>query len=165
MEQSGFHISKNGIDGQGLGKAKTVHWNLRPAEIYEMALARGEGEIAGNGPLLVKTGQHTGRSAQDKFIVRDAFTEDCVWWDNNKSMTPAHFDTLLEEMLAYAEGKELLVQDLFGGADPTHRLATRVITELAWHSLFIQNLLIEPVPEELDVFDPEFVIINFPILV
>ena len=68
MEQSGFHISKNGIDGQGLGKAKTVHWNLRPAEIYEMALARGEGEIAGNGPLLVKTGQHTGRSAQDKFL-------------------------------------------------------------------------------------------------
>jgi len=162
MEQSGFHISKNGIDGQGLGKAKTVHWNLRPAEIYEMALARGEGEIAGNGPLLVKTGQHTGRSAQDKFIVRDAFTEDCVWWDNNKSMTPAHFDTLLEDMLAHAEGKELLVQDLFGGADPTHRLATRVVTELAWHSLFIQNLLIEPVPEELDVFDPEFVIMNFP---
>ena len=90
MEQSGFHISKNGIDGQGLGKAETVHWNLRPAEIYEMALARGEGEIAGNGPLLVKTGQHTGRSAQDKFIVRDAFTEDCVWWDNNKSITYRH---------------------------------------------------------------------------
>jgi phosphoenolpyruvate carboxykinase (ATP) len=111
MEQSGFHISKNGIDEQGLGKAKTVHWNLRPAEIYEMALARGEGEIAGNGPLLVKTGQHTGRSAQDKFIVRDAFTEDCVWWDNNKSMTPAHFDTLLEDMLAHAEGKELLVPE------------------------------------------------------
>jgi len=162
MEQSGFHISKNGIDGQGLGKAKAVHWNLRPAEIYEMALARGEGEIAGSGPLLVKTGQHTGRSAQDKFIVRDAFTEDCVWWDNNKSMTPAHFDALLEDMLAHAEGKELLVQDLFGGADPTHRLATRVVTELAWHSLFIQNLLIEPVPEELDMFDPEFVIMNFP---
>ena len=77
-------------------------------------------------------------------------------------MTAEQFDALHADMLAYAEGKELLVQDLFGGADKTHRLATRVVTELAWHSLFIQNLLIEPQEDELDGFDPEFVIINFP---
>jgi phosphoenolpyruvate carboxykinase (ATP) len=162
MEQFGYHGSSNGIDLQGLDAAAKVYWNLRPAQIYEMALARGEGEITGHGALLVKTGAHTGRSAQDKFIVRDATTEDNVWWDNNKSMTAAQFDALHQDMLAHAAGKELLVQDLFGGADATHRLPTRVITELAWHSLFIQNLLIEPQTQELDGFDPEFVILNFP---
>ena len=162
MQQTGFHISKNGVDQQGLEQASAVYWNLRPSQIYEMALARGEAEIAGSGPLLVKTGAHTGRSAQDKFIVRDATTEDNVWWDNNKSMTSEQFDALHEDMLAHAAGKEILVQDLFGGADKTHRLATRIVTELAWHSLFIQNLLIEPQPQELDGFDAEFLIVNFP---
>lgn len=162
MKQTGYHISKNGLDMQGLGNAGTVYWNLRPSQIYELALARGEAEIARSGPLLVKTGAHTGRSAQDKFIVRDATTEDTIWWDNNKSMTSEQFDALHADMLAHAEGNELLVQDLFGGADKTHRLATRVVTELAWHSLFIQNLLIEPQTQELDGFDPEFVIMNFP---
>ncbi|MBT5157723.1 MAG: phosphoenolpyruvate carboxykinase [Rhodobiaceae bacterium] len=162
MKQTGFHISKNGIDHQGLEKASAIYWNLRPSQIYEMALARGEGEIADSGPLLVKTGSHTGRSAQDKFIVRDATTEDSIWWDNNKSMTSEQFDALHADMLDYATDKEFLVQDLFGGADETHRLATRVVTELAWHSLFIQNLLIEPETQELDGFDPSFVIMNFP---
>ena len=162
MSHTGYHKSKHGIENQGLGDAKAVYWNLRPSQIYELAVARGEAEIAGSGPLLVKTGAHTGRSAQDKFIVRDATTEDNIWWDNNKSMTSEQFDALHEDMLAHANGKELLVQDLFGGADPTHRLATRVVTELAWHSLFIQNLLIEPQTEDLDDFDPEFVIMNFP---
>ncbi len=162
MKQTGFHISKNGVGQQGLDKASAIYWNLRPAQIYEMAIARGEAEIADSGPLLVKTGAHTGRSAQDKFIVRDDTTEDAIWWDNNKSITPAQFDALHEDMLAYADNKEFLVQDLFGGADATHRLATRVVTELAWHSLFIQNLLIEPETQELDSFDPEFVIMNFP---
>ena len=162
MQETGFHKSQNGIDQQGLDKAAAIHWNLRPSQIYELALARGEAEIAGSGPLLVKTGAHTGRSAQDKFIVRDATTEDTIWWDNNKDMTAAQFDALHADMLAHAEGRELLVQDLFGGADKTHRLATRVVTELAWHSLFIQNLLIEPETQELEGFDPEFVIMNFP---
>ena len=94
MSQTGYHMSKNGIENQGLGDAKAVYWNLRPSQIYELALARGEAEIAGSGPLLVKTGAHTGRSAQDKFVVRDETTENNIWWDNNKSMTPAQFDAL-----------------------------------------------------------------------
>ena len=162
MGQTGYHVSENGIENQGLGNAKAVHWNLRPSQIYQMALERGEAEIAGSGPLLVKTGAHTGRSAQDKFIVRDETTEGNIWWDNNKAMTSEQFDALHADMLAHADGKELLVQDLFGGADKTHRLATRVVTELAWHSLFIQNLLIEPETQDLDTFDPQFVIMNFP---
>jgi len=162
MEQTGSKISSIGIEKQGLQGLKAVHWNHRPAQLYEFALARGEGKIAANGAFVVKTGKHTGRSAQDKFIVRDAVTQDTVWWDNNRAMTQDQFDTLHQDMLAHAKGREVFVQDLFGGADPTHRLPTRIITELAWHSLFIQNLLIEPQADELLNFDPECVIINMP---
>ena len=143
MEQTGSKISSIGIDRQGLQGLKAAHWNHRPARLYEFALARGEGKIAANGAFVVKTGKHTGRSAQDKFIVRDEVTQDTVWWDNNRAITPAQFAALHQDMLAHAKGREMFIQDLFGGADPTHRLPTRIITELAWHSLFIQNLLIE----------------------
>lgn len=162
MEQTGFRISSVGVEAQGFSDLKAAHWNHNPSKLYELSLIRGEGEIAAGGAMIVKTGQHTGRSAQDKFIVRDDVTENTVWWDNNKAITPTQFDNLFEDMQAHAQGRELFIQDLFGGADETHRLATRVYTELAWHSLFIQNLLIEPKAEELDNFDPEFVIVNMP---
>ncbi len=162
MQQSGYKISKNGIENQGFKNVKAVHWNYRPARLYEFAITHEGAEITANGALRVKTGQHTGRSAQDKFIVRDVTTEDNVWWDNNKSITSEQFDALHADMLDHAQGMDLFVQDLFGGADATHRLPTRIITELAWHSLFIQNLLIEPKPEQLEDFAPEFTIINLP---
>ena len=162
MKQTGPYIGKNGVDRQGLKNLKAVYWNLPPAALYEEALARQEGHIAADGPFVALTGQHTGRSAQDKFVVRDETTEKAIWWDNNKSITPAQFDALHADMLAHAEGKELFVQDLFGGADRTHRLATRAITEYAWHSLFIQNLLIEPRTGELEDFDPQFTILDLP---
>lgn len=130
--------------------------------LYQHAIARNEGEIAKDGPLVVKTGVHTGRSAGDKFVVRDAVTDKAVWWDNNKSMSPDHFAALYESFLAYAQGKDVYVQDLHGGADETHRLKVRVVTEYAWHSLFIQHLLIQPVAGELAEFLPEFTIIDFP---
>ena len=162
MKQTGPTISKHGVERDGVRNVAHLHWNYRPAALYEEALARNEGHVAANGPLVVKTGVHTGRSAKDKFIVRDAETESTVWWDNNKSMTPEQFDALHEDVLKAMEGKEIFVQDLFGGADLTHRMPTRVYTELAWHSLFIQNLLIEPTSEELADFDPKFTIINLP---
>src|SRR5579862_1310880 len=127
-----------GLEKQGFRNLKAVHWNLSAPALYEDAVARGEGMVAKNGPLVVLTGQHTGRSASDKFIVRDQASESQVWWDNNKAMTPAAFDALFHSMMSYAQGRELFVQDLFGGADTTHRVAVRVVTELAWHSLFIQ---------------------------
>ena len=162
MDQTGFIKSKFGPDLHGFNHLKALHWNHRPAALYQMSLERGEGEIADGGALVVKTGQHTGRSAQDKFIVRDETTENTVWWDNNKSITAEQFDNLYEDMKAHTEGRELFIQDLHGGADVTHRLPTRVYTELAWHSLFIQNLLIEPPAENLENFNPEFVIVNLP---
>jgi phosphoenolpyruvate carboxykinase (ATP) len=162
VKQTGPYISTHGVDKSGFKNLAATHWNYRPAALYEEAIRRNEGQVAANGPLVVKTGSHTGRSAKDKFIVRDDTTEKTVWWDNNKSMTPEAFDLLHQDMLKHAEGKELFIQDLFGGADPTHRLPTRVYTEYAWHSLFIQNLLIEPKAEELEDFLPQFTIIDLP---
>ncbi|WP_019961923.1 phosphoenolpyruvate carboxykinase [Woodsholea maritima] len=139
-----------------------IHLNWNEARLYEEAVRRGEGEIAKGGALVVKTGQHTGRSARDKFTVRDSETENTLWWDFNEAMTPAHFDTLWNDMRAHMEGKELFVQNLFGGADHEHRLPVRVVTELAWHSLFIRHLLRRPSTDELVDFDPQFTIVNLP---
>ncbi len=162
MSQDGRHPSAYGLENQGFRNLKSVHWNLTAPELYERAVARGEGQVAKAGPLVVLTGQHTGRSANDKFIVKDAASEPHIWWDNNKAMTPACFDALFQSMIAYAQGRELFVQDLFGGADPTHRLPVRVITEMAWHSMFIQHLLIEPRAGEHDGFVPEYTIVDLP---
>src|SRR6185312_7274938 len=131
-----------GLEGHGFRNLKAVNWNLSATVLYEEAVRRGEGHVAKNGPLVVLTGQHTGRSAGDKFTVRDASTENTIWWDNNKAMTPAQFDNLYADMMKHAEGRELFVKDLFGGADLTHRISVRIITEFAWHSLFVNQLLI-----------------------
>ena len=110
-----------------------------------------------------RTGKHTGRSAKDKFIVRDAETESTIWWDNNKSMTPDHFAALKADFLAALAAKEtLFVADLFGGSQPEHRVRVRVINELAWHNLFIRTLLVRPEADELAGFEPEFTIIDLP---
>jgi phosphoenolpyruvate carboxykinase (ATP) len=162
MSHDGRHPSAFGLENQGFRNLKSVNWNLSAPQLYEASVARGEGHVAKNGPLVVLTGQHTGRSASDKFIVRDAASESQVWWDNNKAMTPAAFDALYHSMMSYAQGHELFVQDLFGGADPTHRVGVRVVTEYAWHSLFIQHLLIEPNKAQRENFTPDFTIVDLP---
>ena len=136
--------------------------NLTTATLYEHALRRGEGMAAAEGPLVVKTGEHTGRSAQDKFTVRHPETDATVWWDNNKPMAPEAFDALYADMLAYAGGLELYGQDLYGGADPDYRIKVRVLTEYAWHSLFIQHLLVRPSLVERMTSEPDFTIIDLP---
>jgi len=153
-----------GLDKQGITVGAQLFWNLGTAPLVEKALERGEGLLAKDGPLVVKTGAHTGRSANDKFIVRDAETEDTVWWGKtNKGMTPDHFAALKADFLAHLGTKDtLFVQDLFGGSQPTHRVNVRVITELAWHNLFIRTLLVRPTTEELASFVPEFTIIDLP---
>ena len=151
-----------GLGRHGFSNLEAVNFNLSAAALYEEAVRRGEGQVAKDGPLVVRTGVHTGRSASDKFVVRDATTESQVWWDNNKPMSPAHFDALHADMMAHAEGRELFAKDLFGGADLTHRISVRVVTEYAWHSLFVHHLLIRPSAEELKSFDPEFTIIDLP---
>ncbi len=139
-----------------------VRRNLAEAELYEIAVRRGEGEVAATGALVMRTGAHTGRSAADKFIVRDAETEPVIWWDNNKALAPEKFELLLKDFLAHAASCELFSQDLYAGADPVHRLNARVYTELAWHSLFIRHLLIVPPGQDLTGFEPQFTVISLP---
>jgi phosphoenolpyruvate carboxykinase (ATP) len=148
---------------QGIATSAELFWNLGTPQLVEQAIARSEGLLAKDGPLVVRTGKHTGRSAQDKFIVRDGETEDSIWWDNNKSMSPEHFAALRQDFLAaLAEKETLFVADLFGGSQPEHRVRVRVINELAWHNLFIRTLLVRPRPDELAGFAPEFTIIDLP---
>jgi phosphoenolpyruvate carboxykinase (ATP) len=141
---------------------RKIHHNLLEAELYERVLSRGEGRVAASGALSFETGVHTGRSPNDKFTVRDANTDKAVWWDNNRAITPAQFETLLTDFLAHAKDREMFVQDLYAGADPAHRISTRVFTELAWHSLFIRHMLRRPPAADLASFAPEFTVVNCP---
>jgi phosphoenolpyruvate carboxykinase (ATP) len=162
MDETGARNPHCGIDACGLKTTGRVFYNLCEAVLYEEALRRGEARLSAHGALVAETGRHTGRSANDKFIVRDAGTAEVVWWDNNKPMAPEHFEALRADFLAHAAGLDLFVQDLVGGADCVHRLRTRVVTELAWHSLFIRNLLIRPDESEIAGFVPQMTIIDLP---
>ncbi|MFJ1291483.1 phosphoenolpyruvate carboxykinase [Paracoccus yeei] len=150
------------LDDQGISGLGTVHYNLLEPALIEAAIARGEGKLGLGGSFLVSTGSHTGRSPKDKHVVRTPGVEDSIWWENNKPMAPEAFDRLYADMLDHMKGKEYFVQDLFGGADPALRLDVRVVTELAWHGLFIRHLLRRPDAAELADFVPEFTIINCP---
>jgi phosphoenolpyruvate carboxykinase (ATP) len=162
IEDLGVRNPSAGLDLCGLGDTGLVRYNFREAELIELAVARGEATLTAHGALRALTGQHTGRSAKDKFVVRDASTEDQIWWDNNKPMAPEAFDRLHADMTAHARGRELFVQDLIGGADSANALQSRIVTEYAWHALFIRNLLIRPERTALAGFLPELTIINLP---
>ncbi|WP_022686556.1 phosphoenolpyruvate carboxykinase [Sphingomonas phyllosphaerae] len=157
-------IPDAGLETQGIETRATLHWNLVTARLTEAAVARSEGKLSADGPLVVETGAHTGRSAQDKFIVRDAETETTVWWGkSNKAMDPAHFAALKADFLTALHGKsDLFVQDLYGGSQPAHRVGVRVINELAWHNLFIRTMLVRPEERELKSFAPDYTIIDLP---
>jgi phosphoenolpyruvate carboxykinase (ATP) len=144
---------------QGIGAA-AVYYNFGVPALVEAAVRRGEGRLGIGGAFLCETGQFTGRSPKDKFVVRTATTENTVWWGNNAAMSPAHWDRLEADMLAHAATREVFVQDLHAGADPAHRLDVRVVTELAWHGLFIRHLLRRPA-DVMD-FTPDWTVINLP---
>ncbi|WP_339817654.1 phosphoenolpyruvate carboxykinase [uncultured Paracoccus sp.] len=150
------------LEDQGITGLGQVHYNLLEPALMTQAVARGEGKLGLGGAFLVSTGAHTGRSPKDKFVVRSPLVENSIWWDNNKPMDPAAFDLLHADMLQHMKGRDYFVQDLFGGADADSRLDVRVVTELAWHGLFIRHLLRRPQADELATFTPEFTIINCP---
>ncbi len=162
MSEHGKRNPACGIDTIGLSTTGAVRYNFGAAVLTEEAIRRGEARLTAHGALVAETGQHTGRSPKDKFVVRDAATEGKVWWGNNKAVSPDQFEALLADFLAHAADKDLYVQDLIGGADRELCLPTRVITEFAWHSLFIRNLLIRPEAAELAGFVPRMTIIDLP---
>ena len=156
--------SNNPLAKQGISTSATLFCNQGTAQLIEQAVSRHEGLLAADGPFVVTTGKHTGRSASDKFIVRDAETENTVWWGKtNAAMSPEHFSALKADFLAAVAKKDtLFVADLFGGSQPEHRVNVRVINELAWHNLFIRTLLVRPSAAELESFAPEYTIIDLP---
>ena len=140
-----------------------VHWNLSVPALYEEAIIRREGVMADGGALVCTTGLHTGRSPGDKLVVREPSSEERIWWGKvNKPLDSAHFERLRGDVLDYARGKELFVQDLCAGADPEYRLPIRVITETAWHSLFARTVLMASPDPGHEAGGPEFTIIDVP---
>ncbi|MBC8205034.1 MAG: phosphoenolpyruvate carboxykinase (ATP), partial [FCB group bacterium] len=153
-----------GLDAHGLKNLCQVHWNLNTPMLYEEIIKRREGFIAHLGPVVVRTGSHTGRSPNDKFIVKESSSADKVWWsDVNRSFEEAQFKALFHRLQAYLQGREVYVQDCHAGADRKYRLPIRVITETAWHSLFARNMFRQmPDPGERQPHIPEFTVINVP---
>jgi phosphoenolpyruvate carboxykinase (ATP) len=154
----------SGLEAHGINNVARVYWNLAVPALYEEAVRRREGLVAAEGPLVCRTGQHTGRSPNDKFVVREPSSEDKVWWGKvNRAIEPRSFDLLHQRMLNYVEGRELFVQDCYAGADPRYRLPVRVITEQAWHSLFAKNMFID-IPDSAGrpAHTPEFTVIDMP---
>ncbi|MES9903380.1 MAG: phosphoenolpyruvate carboxykinase [Sedimenticola sp.] len=158
-----MHRSQHPLDTHGLTDLNGAYWSLPTAALYEQAVARGEGMLSSHGPLVVRTGQHTGRSANDKFVVRDENTENELWWGKvNVPYESEKFDALHQRMCEYLKGKDVFVQDCFAGADPDHRLPIRIVNELAWHSLFARNMFLRANEEERARHIPEFTVINAP---
>jgi phosphoenolpyruvate carboxykinase (ATP) len=162
VQETGLRNAHHGADKFGFKGLQAVHWNLPDPVLYEHAIGRGEASIVAGGALCAETGAHTGRSPKDKHTVCDALTEKAMWWDGNRKITPEQFELLYQDFIAHARGKQLYAQDLYGGAEPKYRIKTRVYTELAWHSLFIRQLLIRPGRSELPGFVPELTIVDLP---
>jgi phosphoenolpyruvate carboxykinase (ATP) len=147
----------------GVKTSRPVHWNLSAAELYEHAIRRDEGRLAVEGPLVCSTGAHTGRSPNDKFMVKEPSSEGHIAWGKvNRPIELAQFDVLKREMLAHLAERELFVQDLYAGADPKYRLPVRFVQEFAWHNLFVRNLFIVPPKDDLANFTPQFTVITAP---
>jgi phosphoenolpyruvate carboxykinase (ATP) len=157
-------VPRSGLDDQNIATGAEIYWNLTTAPLVEHAIRRGEGMLTKDGPIVARTGKHTGRSAKDKFTVRDDLTGDVIWWNNgNKPMDPQAFERLYDDfLLALAEKDELYVADLYGGSQPQHRVRVRVINEFAWHNLFIRTMLVRPDAEDLPGFVPEYTMIDLP---
>jgi phosphoenolpyruvate carboxykinase (ATP) len=163
MQNERVRPSRYELDRHGLRKVGAIHWNLNPAQLIEQAIVRGEGMLSDNGALVVRTGQFTGRSPKDKFIVRDSSTESTVnWGPVNQPMSPEHFDRLFARLVQFWEGKEAFVQDCFAGADPAYQLPVRVIAQRAWHALFGRQLFVRGDASKLEGYTPEFTIFFAP---
>ncbi len=159
LRKADYNLSNHGVQNLRL-----AYWNLTSEALYEEAIFRGEGATSVGGAFVVNTGKHTARSANDKFIVRDGPEEARIWWGQYNRPIPAEkFDVLYDRMLGYLQGHDVFVQDVYAGADRKYRLPVRVVSELAWHSMFVRNMFLAPQSlEEYNRFTPEFTIFCLP---
>ena len=163
VKQTGPFISTYGVDNHGLEDVGTVHWNYAVPQLYEAALRRGEGVLSADGALVTKTGEYTGRSPTDKFVVEEPTSKDDIWWGSvNQPISPEKFDVVHGRIGAYLRNREVFVQDCYAGADPKYRIPVRIVTECAWHSLFARNMFIRPKDDELRDFVPEYTVVQAP---
>lgn len=156
--------SDYGLENLGLNNLRKVYWNLPVEALYEEAIFRGEARISHDGPLIVNTGKHTARAANDKFIVREHTSEENIWWGQyNRPFPTEKFNELFSRLQGYLQGRDVFVQDCYGGSDPEYKIPVRIITEYAWHSHFARNMFIKPkTSEEYRRHDPEFTVITVP---
>jgi phosphoenolpyruvate carboxykinase (ATP) len=151
------------LETLGFSNVAKIHWNLPTAPLYEEITRRNEGLISADGPAVMQTGEHTGRSPKDKFIVEEPGSKDLIWWEgDSKPFAPERFALMTHRILAYMQNKEVFVQDCYAGADPDYRLRVRVITEKAWHNLFGRTMFIVPTTAELAAYIPDYTIIHAP---
>ena len=163
MDEFGIRAKSATIKNLGLENVRTVYWNLNPAQLVEDTIKNGQGHLTDMGALAVDTGEFTGRSPKDKFVVFDEKTKDTIWWgDVNNKFDSEKFDKLYNRVTAYLGGKTLYVRDSFACADQKYRLNIRVITESPWANLFASNLFLRPSHEEIQSFTPEWTIIQAP---
>jgi phosphoenolpyruvate carboxykinase (ATP) len=163
MNEFGFKAKNASIANIGLGNVGAAYWNLTPAELVEDTLMREEGVLTDNGALAIDTGEFTGRSPKDKFIVFDDITKDSIWWgDVNIKFDAAKFDAIYNRVTAYLAGKEVYVRDSYACADPAYRLNIRVVTEFPWSNLFANNLFLRPTTDEIANFAPDWHIVCAP---
>ena len=163
MQQQGTMGPNSDLGALGITNARTIWWNLNTPALYEQAIMHQEGLVAHLGALVVRTGDHTGRSPEDKFIVREPSSEGTVGWSAvNRPFDERAFDQLYHRAQAYLQGKDLFVQDCFAGADPAYRIPIRVVTETAWHSLFAHTMFIQATPAEMQTHTPQFTVLNVP---
>ena len=153
-----------GLEGQGLAPSGAVHWNLIAPELIQAAIRRDEGELADMGPFVAVTAPHTGRSPNDKFVVREPSSEkDVEWGKVNQPYPPEKYDVLLADVRHYLnERPELFVEDLYCGANPKHRLSVRYVSPNAWHMAFVRNMFVRPGADELPAFAPNFTVLHAP---
>jgi phosphoenolpyruvate carboxykinase (ATP) len=151
------------LDAHGIEASGSVWWNPTTPILYEHALERGEGRLVAGGPLAVDTGEHTGRSPKDKFVVREPESEERIWWgDVNAALSEEHFDGLRAKVARHLSGRDLYVVDAFAGADPAHRIGVRVVTDRPYHALFARTMFIEPTADELHGFTPDALVLHAP---
>ncbi len=156
--------SDYGLDNLGISNLHRAYWNLPTEALYEEIVFRSEGKVAQQGPLVVNTGRHTARSANDKYIVRDSASEENIWWGQyNRPFGTEKFNGLFDRMLGYLQGRDVFVQDCYANADPQYRMPIRIVTELAWHSLFARNMFIPLASaDEHRRHVPDFTVISLP---
>jgi len=163
-KEASQYASLYGLENHGLTNLRRVYWNLPSSALYEEIVFRSEGRLAHMGPVVVSTGRHTARAAADKFVVREQTTEDRVWWGQyNRPFTEQNFSALHTRLSGFLQGRDAFVQDCYAGADPDYRLPIRIITSLAWQSLFARTMFLKI--RNLDALKkhvPEFTVIAVP---